>query len=208
MTVYARTAEGQQAAYSPQSALPRKLKAILRVIDGQTPLDVYVQSLQSFGDVEGIFQSLHSAALITPMPEGAKSSRATTNLAEAELSRLVEPIGAGAWQETRSPFVMHSQPSSQLTGTFGASSLPPSATSQQFAQEKTEALQSALDLMGSFVLTHLPDQSFELLRQIEGITSLELLAVTLSGYEQMVLPLGDAGAQHISAIKQLLRGSL
>ncbi len=64
MTLYARTPEGQVAAYSVESALPRKLKSLLKLVDGKTELELLVQSLQAFGDVRGVLQSLHAAGLL------------------------------------------------------------------------------------------------------------------------------------------------
>lgn len=64
MTLYARTPEGQVAAYSAESALPRKLKSLLKLVDGKTELELLVQSLQAFGDVRGVLQSLHAAGLL------------------------------------------------------------------------------------------------------------------------------------------------
>lgn len=64
MTLYARTAQGQVAAYSAESALPRKLKSLLKLVDGKTELEMLVQGLQAFGDVRGVLQSLHAAGLL------------------------------------------------------------------------------------------------------------------------------------------------
>ena len=65
MAVFVRTEKGQEAAYSPQSALPRKLKSILKVIDGRTQVSTFEKNLSSFGDVRAILQSLDMAGLIT-----------------------------------------------------------------------------------------------------------------------------------------------
>jgi hypothetical protein len=70
------------------------------------------------------------------------------------------------------------------------------------------ALQDILDAMANFVLTHMPEQSFQILKEIEEITSLELLAVTLGGYEQMVASVGEPSVLHLRSIKQTLRENL
>ena len=75
-------------------------------------------------------------------------------------------------------------------------------------QIQSPALQAVVDSMSHFVLTHLPDQSFQILKEIEEITSLELLAVTLGGYEQMIAVIGEPSVQHLKAIKQVLRDNL
>ncbi len=74
MTVYIRTDEGQIAAYDPQSALPRKLKSLLKLIDGRTSLAVLEESLRAFGDVRGLVQSLDAAGLVKPLADGIKSN--------------------------------------------------------------------------------------------------------------------------------------
>jgi hypothetical protein len=70
MFVYSRTAQGQAAAYGDDSALPRKLRSLLRVIDGNTSLDTYVRNLRAFGDVEKILISLEKAGMLQHVSEG------------------------------------------------------------------------------------------------------------------------------------------
>ena len=65
MVVYSRTEKGQIAAYGGDSALPRKLKSLLRVIDGKTEIDIYVRNLHAFGDVKEILTSLEMAGLLS-----------------------------------------------------------------------------------------------------------------------------------------------
>lgn len=74
MNIYVRTEEGQEAAYSPQSALPRKLKSILKVIDGKTRNHIYKKNLHSFGDVEGLLRSLEIAGLLKEVFENTQKS--------------------------------------------------------------------------------------------------------------------------------------
>jgi hypothetical protein len=64
MTVYERTPDGQWAAYSAESPLPRKLKTLLKAINGKVTDDVYVKNLSSFGDVGELLLSLVQAGLI------------------------------------------------------------------------------------------------------------------------------------------------
>ena len=74
--------------------------------------------------------------------------------------------------------------------------------------QQQAALTGVLDEMANFVLTHLPDQSFQILKEIEEIASLEVLAATLGGYEQMVANLGEISANHVRHIKSVLRQHL
>lgn len=219
MAIFVRTEEGQEAAYSPQSALPRKLKSILKVIDGRTTLNAFEKNLSSFGDVRAILQSLDMAGLIKQVEGGGASSSLN---AEPTLMAVVAPntaalaprhvpparsndAGLGAWTQPRAPAMEASNSISMES--WQASELATQAMPAA-RQMQSPALQSVVDSMSNFVLTHLPDQSFQILKEIEEITSLELLAVTLGGYEQMVAVVGEPGVQHLKMIKQVLRDNL
>jgi hypothetical protein len=206
MKIYVRTEEGQEAAYSPQSALPRKLKSILKVVDGKTRTQVFKQNLHSFGDVEGLLQSLEMAGLLKTVPDGSQNIRFNLDMTEADRAVLTKPNHADEWFATRNPLELPSQFAPRAAD--GYSQFPSSMTSPVVDQQKSAALASTLDLMANFVLIHLPDQSFQVLKEIEEITSLEVLAATLGGYEQMVSHLGAAGADHLRQVKSVLRDNL
>ena len=100
MKIYVRTEEGQEAAYSPQSALPRKLKAFLKVVDGKTRTQVYKTNLYSFGDVEGLLQSLEIAGLLKTTPQDTQQTRGSSN----EVSSIRLPtFRERDWSVTRDP---------------------------------------------------------------------------------------------------------
>ena len=73
---------------------------------------------------------------------------------------------------------------------------------------KDDALKAMLDEMANFVLTQMPEKSFQILKEIEDITSLEVLAATLGGYGQMVSDLGQIGTTHLLSIQTNLREHL
>lgn len=209
MTVYARTERGHQAAYDPQSELPRKLKSILRVIDGKTTDDVYSEKLQAFGDVRGMLHSLNMAGLIQPVPSGANQVRSNTGISEAERAILMQPQSNDEWSATRSAYAQSSFQPTRVNSRIDPDTVAlPQSSSLQHELKSARALQSATDLMGSFVLTHMPEQSFQILKELEEVTSLEMLAVLLSGYEQMISHLGEPSSQHLMSVKQILRNSL
>ena len=208
MAVFVRTEEGQEAAYSPQSALPRKLKSILKVIDGRTQVSTFEKNLSSFGDVRAILQSLDMAGLIKQIESAAPFAQAAAeSRSERALTPPVAPAAAVSmdWAQTRSPYA--EQSNSIKMDAWQASEL---ATQAMPASRHLHnpALQDVLGSMANFVLTYLPGQSFQILKEIEEITSLELLAVTLGGYEQMVASSGEPSVQHIKSIKQFLRENL
>jgi hypothetical protein len=76
MKVYKRTSEGQWAAFDEHSPLPRKLKILLKAINGKVAEDVYVQNLGSFGDVRALLSSLEQAGLIADRGQRARTSPA------------------------------------------------------------------------------------------------------------------------------------
>lgn len=211
MTVYVRTEVGQQAAYSAESALPRKLKSILKVIDGKTSLDVFQQSLQSFGDVRAIFHSLDMAGLITVQGFAPQPITGGAEIMKSESGRFARPNPLSEWQKGSGQYIQSVLPSAPPLGLRAEDGLTNSfarGASGSSAQKKAEALKAALDDMGHFILTHLPDQSFGILKELDDINSLELLGVTLGGYEQMVSQLGTVATDHLHRLKQILRDNL
>lgn len=219
MSIFVRTEEGQEAAYSPQSALPRKLKSILKVIDGRTTVDAFEKNLSSFGDVRAILQSLDMAGLIK-LVEGAAASatpvRDTSNTSAiapskptltARFTPPARPSGLSAGMSIQPGSSPNEASHSISMDSWQASEMATQAMPAA-RQIQSPALQGVTDSMANFVLTHLPDQSFQILKEIEEITSLELLAVTLGGYEQMVAVVGEPSVQHLKSIKQVLRDNL
>jgi hypothetical protein len=73
---------------------------------------------------------------------------------------------------------------------------------------RAQALGSAVDLMSNFVLTYAPEQSFMVLKELEELTDLEQLAVTLGGYEMLMAHLGPVAQEHLLLVKQILRENL
>lgn len=207
MIVFVRTEEGQEAAYSPQSALPRKLKSILKVIDGRTSVSTFEQNLSSFGDVRAIFHSLEMAGLIKhaqPVAPYAQVHPEQPPELPVQYSAAL-PASSVDWAPTKSAYT--EQPSPMKMDAWQASELATQAMPAA-RQLQSPALQDILDSMAHFVLTHLPEQSFQILKEIEEITTLELLAVTLGGYEQMVAGVGEPSVHHLKSIKQTLRENL
>ncbi len=215
--IYFRTDEGQQAAYSSQSALPRKLKSILKVIDGKTSTEVFERNLHSFGDVRAILRSLEMAGLL-----GYTAERATDDFDENNhfVDLHTKNQQERDWSSTHHPLDVASLKTNLKNAVPFIPTAPPSATSNHLNTKAAnfsnspdnfsgnKVLESVLNEMADFVLMHSPEQSFQILKEIEEITSLEVLAATLGGYEQMVSNLGKAGADHLNSIKSTLREHL
>jgi hypothetical protein len=208
MIIYTRTEEGQLAAYSPGSVLPRKLRSLLKVIDGKTPVGVYNESLKAFGDVEGVLTSLQMAGLIRPVAQTLSSLGAVVSSDTAPAASTM------VWgnTDTRQPSVPASRTfdNSGLKGQSTQVGFSPSNTSiaMQGNLARSQALGRAVDLMSNFVLTYAPEQSFLVLKELEELTDLEQLAVTLGGYEMLMAHLGTVAQEHLLLIKQILRENL
>ena len=191
--------------------VPRKLRSILKVIDGKTTIEVYVESLRAFGDVRGVLKSLDMAGLIRPM------SQLPPGAAKAEQPEQAT-VGSTSFRQSQ----QQSAPSSVM-GFFKRSGKGPAPTDTQFAatrqelpsavsrnspsasQEQSLALGRAVDAMSNFILTYAPEHSFMVLKELEMLSNLEQLAVTLGGYEQLVKHIGAPAQEHLSSVKTLLR---
>ena len=184
MTLYARTPEGQVAAYSADSALPRKLKSLLKLVDGKTDLEVLVDSLQAFGDVRGVLQSLHAAGLLKVMAADGKAGAPTPRHADSTPAQE-SASGPDTIQVSRHSTMM----------------VAPDAANPA----RKQALARAVDLMASFVLIHIPVGSVGILKELESMESLEQLGATLGGYEQVIVHVGPTAQDHLSQIRQILR---
>ena len=217
MTVYVRTDEGQLAAYSTDSALPRKLRSLLKVIDGKTALEVYINSLRAFGDVQGVLKSLDMAGLIRPM------SQLPPGAARAQQDNSSQAGANTVWSQTVSQSVPSR--SSGIKSMFKGTNSGGPATQASYMHtrsgqsmmsmndpaadfERSQALARAVDSMSNFILSNAPEHSFIVLKELEQMTNLEQLAVTLGGYEQLIKHLGPTAQEHLTVVKSLLRQHL
>jgi hypothetical protein len=207
MTVYQRTPDGHWAAYDTESPLPRKLKVLLKAINGSAGHDVYVRSLNAFGDVLALLQSLARAGLIEDVRQPASPASASP----AAVIAKIEPLSKAsqAWDDTvilpgagdARPAETAPAAESALPAVFAVPAVPvvPAA-----ASAPDTALAQALEAMSTFVLTHLASSAFEVLPEIEAVTTLEDLGTLLGGYSQLVQRSGEPGRLHLARLVQLL----
>jgi hypothetical protein len=191
MPIYQRTEEGQWAAYNPESALPRKLKSLLKVIDGKTSMAVYVETLSAFGDVQAVFASMFAARLIEPVT-ASEMVRVNAPQPAPVQEILLQPTPSYDWSQTV-------QPATLSTNVAQNSKLD---TMQKL--EAQSALAHAVGLMSDFILVHLPAQAMDVLRELEELQSIEQLAATFGGYEQIVGQAGPASQAHLVQIKKII----
>jgi hypothetical protein len=211
MTTYVRTEEGQLAAYSPGSVLPRKLRSLLKVIDGKTQASVYSDSLRAFGDVQGVLTSLEMAGLIRPISTTMNLEAALAAAANAPAPSTMVWGDTSTQRGHPSDSQTHSRPMTRGPSTQPAHTSTGNATfanSPAGTTVPSQALARAVDSMSIFVLTHAPEHSFLVLKELESLTNLEQLAVTLGGYEQLISHLGPLAQEHLLLIKQILRDNM
>ena len=130
-------------------------------------------------------------------------------------SRAAANASASGWTDTRmsAPSIRTgSYGPSVPTGNAGAWGFNQSTqySAQQSGQNPNAraALAQAVDLMSTFVLTHMPGNAVSLLAELEALTSLEQLAVALGGYEQLVSAAGPASIAHLREITTLVRDNI
>jgi hypothetical protein len=211
MTTYVRTEEGQIAAYSPGSVLPRKLRSLLKVIDGKTPASVYSESLRAFGDVQGVLTSLEMAGLICPVSQTMNLEGAIAGVGKVSAPSTMVWGDTGTQRGHPGDSQTHSRPMAHGPRTQAVYPSPqnigyPNSPADNAA--RSQALAGAVDAMSIFVLTHAPEHSFMVLKELESLTNLEQLAVTLGGYEQLISHLGPLAQEHLLPIKQILRDNM
>ena len=207
MTIYARTEEGHAKAYSPESGLPFKLRAILKVVDGRTSLAVFEDSLRAFGDVRGLLESLVISGLIKPLPELAHRVRTTVDPTNIDqMTASLQPHNARQWSPTRVGFAESSQqPTLTMHSWMGPATMAAPVKGHPSELRELQALVLAVQLIEKFVREHLPHDAPQILENLAQMNSLELLAVSLGGYEQMVGHLGTVADQHVKALQEVLR---
>jgi hypothetical protein len=195
---YVRTAEGQAAAYNATSAMPRKLRSLLKVIDGKTSNAVFANSLKAFGDVQGLLVSLQKAGLIeltnvTDVVSEPSSPGAASRFAKKPVAQFAEPDGFAPTQSTHTHAV----------STYELSKSAPDIKAQS-QQGREQDLQLLVQDMSSFVLAYVPQEAFGVLSELEQTTSIEQMAVLLGGYELLVKPVGEPATIHLRHVRTIL----
>lgn len=196
---FARTVEGQAAAYDAASAMPRKLRSLLKVIDGKTSNAVFASSLRAFGDVQGLLTSLQSAGLIelrndVVEPVAASSANSTAGVSRGGFRKAPSAAESEGFAPTQA---IHTQ--SHLNSDVRAG-----ASGMQQQQERQQDLQLLAQDMSSFVLAYVPEQAFSVLSELEQISAMEQMAVLLGGYELIVRHVGEPARIHLMHVRQVL----
>lgn len=204
MPIYRRTPEGNEAALNSKGALPRKLRSLLMVVNGNTRLSVYLQTLSSFGDVGALMGALEAQGLVElVLPARAAS---ISNVQAAPRS-----APSAAWTPAAGPSALAASPATLTDdlaawASFGdelpAAGLVP-ASNPAFGSDAYQ-LRKALLLVSDFVALHLPEQSLEIMLAFETLASAEQVMGSLDGYETLIAPLGEPARRHLAELRQTL----
>jgi hypothetical protein len=211
LTIYQRTPDGQWAAYSPESPLPRRLKIFLKAIDGKMTEEVYAKNLVAFGDVREVLKSLQESGLIEDiLVARARAAGQTDGLSSAAISPIA-PVAPATPVNTLNPGpspVSNPVPAVFQQGprTYQTAPTKPQAGSDISAQpaQPERNLKLAIEAMSGFVLVHLPGAAFHVLLEIEALQSIDQLVAMMDGYAQFVMSAGEPGTAHLVELNHLI----
>lgn len=222
MTIYVRTARGDQLMRSRESAIPRRVKSILISIDGKTDSTLFISSLSSFGNVSELLLLLKKTGLIRSMSELDSNADMDLSTGNAEFDQTSHDwqllLRSGANETLLQDLPVRKgltavQPDGltdtkalvQTVKSFVTPSTPtsdPLPAAKSLAQHQTW---QAISLMTDFVNMHLPEQAMELLFAIEQLNDRDNLLASLEGYAKLIAPAGSAASTHLQAVNAALR---
>jgi hypothetical protein len=177
-SVFVRTPQGRISAFDTASTLPQALKVLLRDLDGKTPLHNVAQSYATWQTLANYIEQLIAAGLV--------EDKTPATLAAPERAAPLAPTQG--WASTQ-PQSLHS---------FALPSLSLEAL-------ETKKVTQATDLMATFVLTHLPSQAMQLLKELEDLRTLGQLQASLPSYEILALSVGRTGQEHMARLRTFIQ---
>jgi hypothetical protein len=212
-----RTIAGDKALKSPESSMPRKLRALLSAVDNRAKTQVYVTTLTAFGDVTSMFDALEEIGMVRFVADrtaGAELERQNVQQVLSEDNSLEELLR----QPVEAPPRAYSQPQQSQFAAPAAPVFRPAATPsaanafRQFNQTGPESrgagsgsnIEKIKTLMTDFVLNNFAADAMELTLAIDQIRTHSDLMASLSQYESIAAKTGKTGLAHLQAIKALL----
>lgn len=185
MTIYKRTEKGQIFLYDKKSTTSRKIRSILRVVDGKTESRVYIENLQAFGDVGRILSELEALGLI----RSTGSTKEDDEIGYSPTLVVPEyPEKENAAQSSESTLKHANINSRSINNTADSSTLSDKREISKDTRdsEYKAALKMTLNEMSDFVLLNVPQHSYNVLKELESIDSFESLSTIMAGYAQMI----------------------
>jgi hypothetical protein len=219
MLIYRRTMTGAATARDPDSLLPRKLRTLLIAIDGKTALSTYVSSLSSFGDVEGLLDSLKAAGLIEaigasndPINSPKQSFFHPTDLFESTdhdpTSESLEKTFRNTDFLTADTYAAYEAAQSNIASIAPVlqtqASMLKDSSNVSSGQTMSGSLPQIIASMSDFVKLHFSEQSLEIILSLESLQSLADVQVNLPSYAALIQPAGLAARTHLAALNAAL----
>jgi hypothetical protein len=219
-----RTTAGDRALKSPESSMPRKLRALLSAVDNRAKTQVYVATLTAFGDVTSMFDALEEIGMVRFVADRITSAEVERNTPQqvlAEDTSLEELLKVPVQQP--SPMFAAPKPSFQPVQPAAYSPPPapvfrpapatsPANAFMQFNQTSSSphamAMGSVVEkiktLMTDFVIHNFAADAMELTLAIDQIRTYDDLVGSLTQYEAITAKTGKTGLAHMQAVKALL----
>jgi hypothetical protein len=233
-TVFKRTTKGIEESRNRQCELPQRLKSMLLLIDGRTPVSRFLQTLTVYGDVTELFQVLLDLALIEAITVGSSFEAVA---AKPEASRLQvsepaskpqhkpeninfdslsdqmgfgKPASAPAYQTPEfrpAPAAFSPEP---RAGNFGSAFAPPVRNQMASAapmSPQSAQLKRALNLVNDWIPDLFGADSIEVMLELEKCTSNDQLVSTVTELQPLMLQkLGKPEAvRRLGALKEMLQ---
>jgi hypothetical protein len=215
-TVFKRTAKGIEESRNRQCELPQRLKSMLLLIDGRTPVSRFLQTLTVYGDVTELFQVLLDLALIEATTVGssfentAAKSEATRPQPSELLAKpqakpeninfdsLSDQMGFGkqaptpsyqtpAFRPASAPAPFSPEPRAGNFGSAFASPVRNQVASAASLSPQSAQLKRALNLVNDWIPDLFGADSIEVMLELEKCTSNDQLVSTVTELQPLML---------------------
>ncbi len=231
-TVFKRTTKGIEESRNRQCELPQRLKSMLLLIDGRTPVSRFLQTLTVYGDVTELFQVLLDLALIEAItvgssfdavaakPESARPqpsepvSKPQTKPENINFDSLSDQMGFGKQASANQTPEFRAAPApfspEPRAGNFGSAFAPPVRNQMASAapmSPQSAQLKRALNLVNDWIPDLFGADSIEVMLELEKCTSSDQLVSTVTELQPLMLQkLGKPEAvKRLGALKETLQ---
>jgi hypothetical protein len=179
MSIYRRTIQGRMEAFNSQSSLPKGLRQLLQCVDGKTDFLHLQNRLGKQACSDDMLKELVQLDLVSVFDPEAQDSQNSGWRNSVVPSSAPEQL---------------TQPSGLLSQYGGLENQPMPFGALKTAADRLADVKAGME---DFVLAHMPERAFEILREIESITSAELLLNALPSYESSANLMGLSGKRHL-----------
>jgi hypothetical protein len=184
--VYSRTLAGNAAALNPLGPLPRRARALLIALDGRTDIESCVARSSSAEETLSMLDFLVNAGLVVGRPLSAAVPASPAPGTEVQTGDRLKIQHTAAAPRAATP------------------TAPQMAEISRSGHPMTFEIRSVVTMMSDFVMQHLPARSLEIVLALEGVTSMQQLASSLSGYAALISEAGEPGKAHLRELQKLV----